>query len=97
MARIKQIVNVDGTEEFIPMTVEEETARDAEEKEWTDGASARDMEMIRKHRNGLLAETDWTALGDVTMSDVMKTYRQMLRDIPASNTVYDDVDWGTKP
>ena len=53
--------------------------------------------MIRDHRNGLLAETDWTALGDVIMSDAMKTYRQMLRDIPASNTVYGDVDWGTKP
>jgi len=74
-------------------TAEEETARDAEELEWADGAFAREMEMIRDHRNGLLAETDWTALGDVIMSDAMKIYRQMLRDIPASNTVYGDVDW----
>ena len=80
-----------------PLTQAEEDARDAEELEWTNGASAREMEMIRNHRNRLLVETDWTALGDVTMSDAMKTYRQMLRDIPASNTVYEDVDWGTKP
>jgi len=55
------------------------------------------MDAIRRERDGLLASTDWTANSDVTMSDAMKTYRQMLRDIPASNTVYDDVDWGTKP
>jgi hypothetical protein len=59
--------------------------------------ATREMETIREHRNGLLAGTDWTGNPDVTMSDAMKTYRQMLRDIPASNTVYEDVDWGTKP
>ena len=36
----------------------------------------------RQHRNKLLAETDWSALSDVTMSDAMRTYRQALRDIP---------------
>jgi hypothetical protein len=81
----------------VPFTQEEETARDAEEKAWNDARPAREMEMIRDHRNGLLSATDWTANSDVTMSDAMKTYRQMLRDIPASNTVYKDVDWGTKP
>ena len=55
------------------------------------------MEAIRSERDNLLISTDWTANSDVTMSDAMKTYRQMLRDIPASNTVYADVDWGTKP
>ena len=80
-----------------PFTAEEETARDAEEQEWADGAAAREMVSIRNHRNGLLTETDWRAFPDVTMSDEWKTYRQMLRDIPASNTVYADVDWGTKP
>ena len=47
--------------------------------------------------NGLLAETDWTGNPDVTMSNDMKTYRQELRDIPASNTIYVDVTWPTKP
>ena len=92
MARMK---NVNGVN--MPLTAEEETARDAEEKTWADGRPAREMEMIRNNRNGLLTATDWTANSDVTMSDAMKTYRQMLRDIPASNTIYEDVNWGTKP
>ena len=92
MARTK---NVNGVS--MPLTAEEETARDAEEKTWADGRPAREMEMIRNNRNGLLTATDWTANSDVTMSADMKTYRQMLRDVPASNTVYEDVDWGTKP
>ena len=92
MARTK---NVNGV--IIPFTAEEETARDAEEKEWNDEAPTREMEMIRKHRDNLLTETDWMALGDVTMSDAWKTYRQLLRDIPASNTVYENVTWPTKP
>tara|TARA_R110000744_G_C19261551_1_gene551414 strand:+ start:794 stop:1072 length:279 start_codon:yes stop_codon:yes gene_type:complete len=92
MARTRNENGVD-----IPLTPEEETARDAEEQAWADARPARAMEKIRNHRNGLLSTTDWTANSDVTMSDAMKTYRQMLRDIPASNTVYDDVDWGTKP
>ena len=39
------------------------------------------MRLLRVERDRLLAETDWTALGDVTMTDKMKTYRQELRDI----------------
>ena len=34
---------------------------------------------------------------DITMSDAWKTYRQSLRDILASNTIYADVTWPTKP
>lgn len=37
---------------------------------------------VRKKRDLLLAETDYLALSDVTMSDAMRTYRQALRDIP---------------
>ena len=92
MARNKM---VDGV--VIDFTPEEETARDAEEKEWADGAAAREMTTIREHRDRLLTETDWMALGDVTMSDAWKTYRQALRDVPASNTVYENVTWPTKP
>ena len=44
------------------------------------------MRLLRVERDRLLAETDWTALGDVTMSSNMKTYRQQLRDLPASST-----------
>ena len=41
-----------------------------------------DAEFVRQYRNRLLAETDWAAGSDVTMSDAMRTYRQALRDIP---------------
>jgi hypothetical protein len=84
----------DGPVDFTP---EEETARDAEEKEYSDAAPAREMVAIRQHRDNLLTETDWMANSDVTMSDDWKTYRQALRDIPSSYTVYDDVVWPTKP
>ena len=43
------------------------------------------MRLLRVERDRFLAETDWTALGDVTMSSDMKTYRQELRDLPANS------------
>ena len=39
------------------------------------------LEELRTKRNKLLAETDYLALSDLTMSDDMKTYRQDLRDL----------------
>ena len=92
MARNKM---VDGV--VMALTAEEEAQCDKDEKAWSDGNGARQMDAIRRERDNLLASTDWTANSDVTMSDAMKTYRQMLRDIPASNTIYDDVNCGTKP
>ena len=47
--------------------------------------AAAPMKELRRQRDAKLAETDWTALGDVTMTDNMKTYRKALRDLPASN------------
>ena len=47
--------------------------------------AAAPMKELRRQRDEKLAETDWTALSDVTMADNMKTYRQALRDLPASN------------
>ena len=85
----------DGVE--LALTPEEEAARDVEEQEWADEVPVREIEDIRSHRNRLLTETDWMANSDVTMSDAWKTYRQELRDIPASNIVYANVTWPTKP
>ena len=47
--------------------------------------AAAPMKELRRQRDEKLAETDWTALSDVTLADNMKTYRQALRDLPASN------------
>ena len=52
---------------------------------------------VRKERNELLAATDFYALSDVTMSDDMTTYRQALRDLPASVENSEDVVWPEKP
>ena len=39
------------------------------------------MTQLRYERNKKLAESDWRANSDVTLSDEWKTYRQALRDI----------------
>lgn len=53
----------------------------------------------RATRNAKLAETDFYALSDVTMSSEMTTYRQALRDLPTHDNWPNlgDDDWPTKP
>ena len=68
---------------------------------------AEPMRRLREERNRLLVESDWMAYPDSpTITDAWKTYRQALRDLPASTTpVLDDnapigitsVTWPTKP
>lgn len=66
--------------------------------------AAAPMAELRKQRNAKLAETDFYALSDVTMSSDMADYRQDLRDLPdgATPALDDDgnltgVTWPTKP
>ena len=90
--------NINGN--IVQFTAEEEAARDAEEKAWADGALARAQANLRFKRNRLLAETDYLALSDNTLSDDMKTYRQELRDLPdGKDTVEkcENATWPTKP
>ena len=42
------------------------------------------MTLLRNERNSRLAKTDWRASSDLTLSTAWKTYRQSLRDLPAS-------------
>jgi len=90
--------NINGNR--VQFTAEEEAARDAEEKAWEDGALARAQANLREKRDRLLAETDFYALSDVTMSDDMKTYRQELRDLPSGKDTVakcNDATFPTKP
>ena len=90
--------NINGNR--VQFTAEEEAARDAEEQAWADAAPARALADLRAKRNRLLAETDYYALSDVTMSDDMKTYRQNLRDLPAGKDTVakcEGATWPTKP
>jgi len=72
--------------------------------------SAEAMRLLREERNQLLSETDWVAARSietgVAISNDWKTYRQALRDLPASSSPsldeYYDLDlmsvtWPTKP
>ena len=68
--------------------------------------AAAPMKELRRQRDAKLAETDFHALSDVTMADNMKTYRQALRDLPASSDgknatlkdgVLENVKWPLKP
>ena len=84
----------------VPFTAEEEAQRDAEEQAWNNGAFDRAMANLRERRNRLLAETDYLALSDNTLTAEMTTYRTELRDITEGLTTVEDVNnitWPTKP
>ena len=59
--------------------------------------AAEPMRLLRQERDRRLAETDWWAMSDRTMTEAQTTYRQALRDITDSATSLDDVTWPTKP
>ena len=51
---------------------------------------------VRLERNRKLAETDYLALSDNTLSSDMETYRQELRDVPTQSDP-DNITWPNKP
>ena len=68
--------------------------------------AAEAMKLLRVERDIRIAKTDWRASSDLTLSDAWKTYRQALRDLPASATPKLDsfyeldlssVTWPTEP
>ena len=84
----------------INLTAEEISSKQAKETAWTNEKFDRAMYQLRTKRNALLAETDWTANSDVTMSEAMATYRQALRDLTNSLTTVEEVEaveFPTKP
>ena len=69
-----------------------------------DGAEP--MRLLRIERDRRLSACDWRASSDLTLTDAWKTYRQALRDLPASaspslESDYDldltSVTWPTEP
>ena len=68
--------------------------------------NAEPMRLLRVERDARLAKTDWRASSDLTLADAWKTYRQALRDLPASaspsldsdgNLDLSSVTWPTEP
>ena len=83
--------------ERIQFTAEEET-------ELAERRAAADLDFthIRMTRNGLLKGTDWTQVGDAVLGDhtaaEWATYRQALRDYPASASKLSELDdWPKTP
>ena len=95
MPKYKQVNN-----ELIEITGSELAPLEAKEQAWIDGALDRELEALRSKRNNLLAETDYFALSDVTMSSDMTTYRQALRDLTSGLDTVEKVEakeFPTKP
>ena len=68
--------------------------------------NAEPMRLLREERDKRIAKTDWRASSDLTLTDAWKTYRQALRDLPASaspklNSDYEldfsSFTWPTEP
>lgn len=59
--------------------------------------AADNLMVLRKQRNQKIAETDWWANSDLTMTQAQTDYRQALRDITNTYSSYLDVVWPTKP
>ncbi len=89
---------VDGIE--IEMTDAEIASKQAEDKQNLEGTLVQRMSVLRNKRNNLLAETDWMASSDVTISNDWKTYRQALRDITKTeptDMALSNITFPTKP
>ena len=95
---------IDGV--LVDLTAEEITEFETRESEYNTYSANRDICNLRFERNIRLAETDFYALSDVTMSSDMTTYRQALRDLPSNYTTDDsktlaedlsNLNWPTKP
>ena len=68
--------------------IQAEVARLQAEQPWKE---------LRQERNRLIAETDYLALSDSTLSAEMAAYRQALRDLPANTTDPANPVWPEKP
>ena len=55
-----------------------------------EGTTVVTWEQVRWHRDRILAETDWRAVKDRTMSQAWKDYRQALRDLPQNHAEAND-------
>lgn len=96
----------DANDNWVEKWVEADMFADTDDKtkaeqetEYQAGLDADAAKAVRAKRDGLLAETDFYALSDVTMSEDMTNYRQSLRDIPTHSSFpnLEDSDWPTKP
>ena len=103
---VEQNANGDWVEKYVARDMFADTTEDGvtttkaeHEAAYQAGLDAATAERNRATRDAKLAETDFYALSDVTMSAEMTTYRQALRDITshANWPNLEEADWPTKP
>ena len=91
MARQKVVNGV-----YYDLTAEEEAELDAQRE-----AADLDLNHVRGQRDGQLRGSDWTQIGDAALGDHTaedwQTYRQELRDLPATYSRVSEVVWPTPP
>ncbi len=84
-----KLTNESGEWEYVPLTDEEIAGRRAMYEH-----SLTDFHFVRELRNSALADSDWTQLADADLTEEKlaewNTYRQALRDYPASSTETND-------
>jgi hypothetical protein len=106
MARYKTVVTPDG-QTNVEITGDELAALETSEAAFEAGRVDRAMADMREQRNQKLAECDWWSFADSpTMTDEQTSYRQALRDLPATAPTppVDNIEamkswpvWPTKP
>jgi hypothetical protein len=74
-----------------------EDLKDLTEEQLAELVAAEELSVLRQKRNLLLAETDWMANSDVTMSPEWAAYRQALRDLTDTYQSVEGVEWPAKP
>ena len=91
----KKVVNLQtGDTAVVELTAEEIAAKETFARDVLPGLLLHDL---RQLRNQLLAETDYLALADATLTDEMRAYRQALRDLPANTADPANPVWPIKP
>ena len=86
---------VDG--QRVQFTDDQETEWDALEQQAPAQLLVIQSEQVREERDAKLAETDWMASSDLTMSSEWVSYRSSLRDVPAQSGFPNNITWPTKP
>ena len=99
----KKLIITRNGDQLVDLTPEEEALKLKEEQDYlASRPSEFDIAIgnLRDKRNRLLAETDYFALSDVSMSEAMTQYRKDLRDITEGLTTVEQVEaveFPTKP
>ena len=83
--------------QYVDLNTSEQLARENEEAAFLQISQEQALEELRYIRNQKLAQTDWTQMSDINLSEAVRqawaSYRQELRDIPSLYSNLEDVVW----